>query len=273
MSYVERVTVTPEVAKNLLQRNYDGNRRVRNHVVEKYSSDMASGMFHPDANGLVIVDKNGVMIDGQHRMLAIIATGRTYDMDIRFDADSEAFTMIDSGSARTAADVIGGKYSIVKAAISKIALEYTEGDLSLQGLLQTHGKRTKAETVRFFERNADRVEQAATYYESLRHSLRKSTPRVTGLCMYLTIYDYASEIQYIVDEARKHVPSDRSVLAYKMAYQDSILRETMTPEKQFVMLARLIKSVSDGGEFHDAGNYTRSLSKMDRMYKTTGRII
>ena len=81
----EVVTVTPDMAKEILQRN-DANRRLRENIVRFYASQMESGEWHLTGQGITI-GKNGQLLDGQHRLSAIVRANIPVEMLIVRDAD------------------------------------------------------------------------------------------------------------------------------------------------------------------------------------------
>ena len=63
-----KTLVTPEMAREWLTHNTH-NRPVSRQYVEKYARDMRAGRWHYTNQGIGF-DVNGVMTDGQHRLLA-----------------------------------------------------------------------------------------------------------------------------------------------------------------------------------------------------------
>lgn len=95
--------VSPIFAARLLERNIEGNRNVRDYEVERYARSMRDGNWvnngHP-----VCFSKSGRLIDGQHRLRAIMRAGTPVRLDIRVGVDDKAMPTIDAGIKRTGAD-------------------------------------------------------------------------------------------------------------------------------------------------------------------------
>jgi hypothetical protein len=100
----EIVQVTPEIAEHWLTFNRS-NRNVRKFVVEAYASDMLNGrwIYTGDA---IRFDEDGTLIDGQHRLLAIIQSGMPQTMRVIRGLDSSAKKVIDTGARRMVSDVL-----------------------------------------------------------------------------------------------------------------------------------------------------------------------
>lgn len=65
------LTVTPEMAKNWLAKYNNRNRNVRPAAVDIYAKDMKSGNWAFTHQGIAFYE-NGVLADGQHRLLAVV---------------------------------------------------------------------------------------------------------------------------------------------------------------------------------------------------------
>lgn len=103
-------TITPEIARHMLQRNVS-NRNLRPTKVEEYAKQMKAGEWQITHQGIAVNHK-GELIDGQHRLTAIVKSNKTVQMFVArgFDVDGHDGLMVDTGAKRTLADV----YSIDK---------------------------------------------------------------------------------------------------------------------------------------------------------------
>jgi hypothetical protein len=102
---VEAKYVSPQMAEELLATT-DKNRNVSHQRVLTLANLMRSGRWQLNGE-TIIVSKTGKLLDGQHRMFAIIEVGLPQQMLIATGAPDEAFETIDTGRARTAADIAG----------------------------------------------------------------------------------------------------------------------------------------------------------------------
>ncbi len=96
-------TVTPEIATHFLQKN-QGNRDYRKNWVAHLSRIIKDGEWMVTHQGIAI-DKSGNLIDGQHRLLAIIDSGMPVQMNVSYDVEANAFGCIDIGVKRNLADI------------------------------------------------------------------------------------------------------------------------------------------------------------------------
>lgn len=96
--------ITPKRAAELLTLNLK-NRNLRRSVVDRYARDMVSGRWMFDGSPIRI-SVDGVLIDGQHRLTAIIESGVTLPMMVIYDLPGDVRDSIDTGAKRSAGDVL-----------------------------------------------------------------------------------------------------------------------------------------------------------------------
>lgn len=96
------VSVTPAIAERLMQRN-SSNRKLREHKVREYADMMTRGVFVLTHQGICF-DSSGTLLDGQHRLAAIIKSNITVPMSVTIGANPDTFSVLDSGLSRTITD-------------------------------------------------------------------------------------------------------------------------------------------------------------------------
>jgi hypothetical protein len=96
--------VTPALANQYLSTNID-NRRLRMPDISRYAQDMASGRWKEDTGEVLKISKQGIVLDGQHRLLAVIKSNIPVNFHIAFDVDESVFDVLDTGITRSASDV------------------------------------------------------------------------------------------------------------------------------------------------------------------------
>lgn len=156
--------VTPEIARRWLAECNVHNRSIRDDVVDAYARDMSSGAWQLTGEAIKF-GLDGSLLDGQHRLAAIVKSGRPIKMTVvRGIAASSQFVM-DTGAKRTASDAIalnGGANVVVTAASARIALLVNAvecGELSPSRI--DRGTVTTSEVLAFIDTNPDIVESAA----------------------------------------------------------------------------------------------------------------
>lgn len=128
-----RVTrITPAAAGALLSLN-TRNRAVRRAVVDRYARDMTSDrwLFNGDS---IRVAADGTILDGQHRLRAVVQSGVTIETILVRDLPEESQQTMDTGARRNLRDqlVIGGvPHARELAPILRLATQMRLGSLNL----------------------------------------------------------------------------------------------------------------------------------------------
>jgi hypothetical protein len=97
-------TIGPKQAKKYLDM-MPHNRRQRGRVKDRYIKAMAKGQWKLTGEAIKF-NTRGELIDGQHRLEAIIATGKTVEILVCRNVPPEAFMELDTGANRTPADLL-----------------------------------------------------------------------------------------------------------------------------------------------------------------------
>ena len=95
--------ITPAIARIMLERN-TGNRLVNQEHVRTLTREMLLGRWK--FNGDTICLNGDRLIDGQHRLLAVVASGVTIETLVVEGLPSDVFDTKDIGKKRTAADTL-----------------------------------------------------------------------------------------------------------------------------------------------------------------------
>lgn len=97
--------ITPELAEEILSRNVN-NRPLSMRRVRSLVEQIKAGAWSVINQGIGIAD-NGDLIDGQHRLTAIVLSGTPVMMNVMRGMKKSSAQVIDSGAKRTPSDVFG----------------------------------------------------------------------------------------------------------------------------------------------------------------------
>lgn len=94
-------SIGPTKAKAYLKKNgTKKNRKLRPALVNQYATEMRAGQWGTTGQG-IIFDSNGHLLDGQHRLAAIVMSGKTIDITVTRGVAPKEFKHIDRGAVRT----------------------------------------------------------------------------------------------------------------------------------------------------------------------------
>jgi hypothetical protein len=105
---IEKILVTPYLASKLLEKNID-NRRISQAVVNSYADEMSNGNWREDTFEFIKISKDGFLLDGQHRLLAVIKSQKSINFQLAYGLPKDIFPVLDTGSNRSSRDVFSIK--------------------------------------------------------------------------------------------------------------------------------------------------------------------
>lgn len=126
--------ITPGLAADWLRRNAM-NRPLNSSLVAHLVAEIEGGRWQ--VNGQTISFRmSGTLNDGQHRLAAILAAGRSVQSFVIIGIPDSAFVTVDTGKPRGPKDALalaGFKHAIVIAAAARWQILYEKGELTIHG--------------------------------------------------------------------------------------------------------------------------------------------
>lgn len=118
-------TIAPAKAAQLLEAN-TSNRPLSKATVNAFAEAMKRGEWKTTHQGIAL-DSNGLLVDGQHRLAAIIEADVPVELTVFTEVSPDSFDVLDTGKKRNAADVLaieGEKYTTALAAMLRTVWLY-----------------------------------------------------------------------------------------------------------------------------------------------------
>lgn len=131
--HIEILRIGPEEARSLLSAN-SRNRPLSPSRVKALAGQMARGEWRVNGDTLRL-SKTGRLLDGQHRLHAIIESGVTQDYIVVRGLDDESFDTIDIGAARKASELLalhGVQHAATLSTVTRRWLTWQETGHPLQ---------------------------------------------------------------------------------------------------------------------------------------------
>jgi len=126
------VEVTPELATRWLEETNSHNRNLKPKHVTRLARAMERGEFH-FVGDFIRFSKSGKLLDGQHRLTAIVRSGTTQPMMILEGLPEDAQQYMDANSLRSNGDQVklqlGVGQPLVWASISRLLIRADAEDL------------------------------------------------------------------------------------------------------------------------------------------------
>lgn len=157
--FAEIVAITPEIARRLLELN-ESNRGINQKLLAEITDDIEKGNW--ELNGeTIIISKDGYLNNGQHRLLAIVTTGKTLRTLVFFGATRESRMTVDMGRPRSAGNFLamaGVKNAFNSAAISRLLILYEAG--IYEGVRAGYQSPTKQAIRKYYDAHRKEIEGA-----------------------------------------------------------------------------------------------------------------
>ena len=102
---VERMLIAPDQALEWLEKTNTNNRKVSQKHVDRLARDMTEGKWVLTHSGIAF-GPDGTLLDGQHRLWAIVESGVSVAMFVWRNVEPEAMMTIDCGKTRSMADIL-----------------------------------------------------------------------------------------------------------------------------------------------------------------------
>ncbi len=161
-------TVDPDMARTFLDEN-DANRAIRTRVVNAYARDMAHGDWMITGETIKF-SKTGELLDGQHRLYAIMESGTAQRLLVIRGLDPSTKGVIDTGAPRTAGDALklvglGGSSAFAVAAAARLlVLWQTDRLRTMSAGLRHEDRATHGEIIQMVRDNPDVLDAVADAY-------------------------------------------------------------------------------------------------------------
>ena len=171
---VKLVSVTPDMAFEMLEKN-TRNRKVDEKRVRQYAKDMKSSRWALNGSTIVIAE-DGTLLDGQHRLWAVIEANVPVQLLIVYNADKDSIVTMDIGKARTANNILQIEQSAHPGTAAKLTKllwihDFMDGNLapeSCRMFVSNSSLRT------FYNERKEMIECAAKLAEHGKHPFAKA---------------------------------------------------------------------------------------------------
>lgn len=177
----EWVKIGPAEAEAMLAKSAI-NRKLRSRLVESYTEDMREGLWNETGEAIKI-SRTGQLLDGQHRLNAIIEAGVTLELLVVRGLPDESQALMDQGAARTAREALelsGVTYSAWTSAIARWVLLAGEPGPEIAARMKR--KASTARIQKIVKENPD-IQDAAANYGGLQKHIPGS-PTAIGYCWF-----------------------------------------------------------------------------------------
>jgi hypothetical protein len=198
--------ITPAQAKAYLTNNHANQRNITNSHVLHLSQQMKAGQWMMTGEG-IIFDSSGNLLDGQHRLTAVIMSGTNVPFMVIRGVDSEAFKAMGRGKIRSNGNVFaihGVPNFNVAASATAGVLNYRraiavpikkEGKIiSMGGSLNSYIRASSTDMVEEYDKHPEEYQHAIRLANMNRHHVG---PAATSIVASLALIDANHDIHQV----------------------------------------------------------------------------
>lgn len=249
--YVAKVLITPAFAEAALKTN-PRNRSIKKDKIRRIAREMVNGEFEL-THQCIAFDENGMLIDGHHRLSAVVATGCSVEMLVMYNAPNS--TKIDIGAPRTERDSL-----YMASILDKNSDEWNRLTLPLVNIiLRRNYPKTEAQSFSALTKHKVYL-SLKDHINTILHCLSKSSKGKarSALILYAMLcaemagvpedtlkawHKIASTGDFYVDGDDLKTRAGRSVLLFKNYVENHRVTVGMSAEKQDEVIKRAESSI------------------------------
>jgi hypothetical protein len=170
---IEEITMTPALATTLLEGN-TGNRRLDPRRVKSLVAAFTAGEYKFEGSPIRI-GPGGLVLDGQHRMEAVRASGVSIQVLLITDLDPSVQLVLDTGKPRTFVDFLtvhGVSNATNVAATTALFWHYEQGHVVSPSSWSYRPTPTYTELWGFYQDHEDEIRSAIKETHPVRRKIR-----------------------------------------------------------------------------------------------------
>lgn len=122
-----KMAITPELAQHWLDTANTHNRPINGHNLRRYTVEMSEGRWHPLLGEPIALAEDGTLLNGQHRLLAVVNSGTTQVFLVLGGLPQVTQDAMDAGALRKAGQQFGlrgWKNGTTVAAAARLLLQW-----------------------------------------------------------------------------------------------------------------------------------------------------
>lgn len=189
----EWILVTPEQAREWLTHNTH-NRNLRAVKMSQYEHDMQDEHWVTTHQGIAFC-REGRLLDGQHRLHAIVESDHPQWMLVTTGLDPEAQKFMDRGATRSPSDFMNGRNAPLRVAAIRLALAIRLCDYEITSPALQEARRvvTDADIYQFVEDEPGFSEDIADLAPIAARAAKETPLAASGLLAIASLYPRIAE--------------------------------------------------------------------------------
>lgn len=263
--YTRNVFITPEYAEKLLNKNVS-NRPLTKSVVDWYAYQMEIGQWTLSGQTMSISER-GELLDGQHRLHAIIKSGVSLWFTIAYNVPAESFVNYDNLKTRSAKDalaiekipnslnmagIIAGYNAITAGQLASLGFGFVVTKSG--GIGRRTSKFTNKDVLNLYNSNSELWQEVFRNTSSCHKNKPIFKVSQIGAIMYYLINDKMHDKTKVFDFFRQlhtneNVTNKTIFYLREKLIDDAMSQYKMMPRMKYVFLVKTWNAYVAGKEF------------------------
>lgn len=249
------ITVSPKIAEVWLKNNNPRNRKLIEHVVDKYARDMTNDLWQFTGDPIQF-DTDDNLLNGQHRLSAVIKSNKSQKFLIVEGLEPEAQDAIDTNAVRSAGQQLamhGVSHGPQLASIVRVLLKWNSGAITGKAAAST------GEIINFVNENSETLQEALRWYYTIGRSIPLGRSAIgafvfklfelaedeSGLTEVEDVLDFLEKMESGADLHKEH-----PILALRTAaIRTKAVGQVRTTTKDLYRLCRTWNAYASGEQF------------------------
>jgi hypothetical protein len=235
---IEKKTITPSIAKSMLEKNTN-NRNCSTKTVLVYSNSMKKGLWKEDTFEVIKISKSGRVLDGQHRLQAVVKSNMEINFHIAYDVDDSVFDVLDTGKKRNASDV----FKINNVKNSNVIPSMIQLYFSLKNnfnVRSTQLTKSNSELIFIYEENSTFWDMVGTKSLTWYHNFSKILPPQYVGGLYAFFYEISKDdaTNFMDDLANGTTDNKAILILRKRLVDDKVSIRKISSDVKFALIIK-----------------------------------
>lgn len=179
-------TINPKTASEWLENKWEEQRPIRANHVTRLAAEIKNSNFRLTSDAIVLV--KGRLANGQHRLSAVVESGKNAPFIVMRSNDEELYKIIDCGIGRSLADAIyGSQYAKCIAAATRLVLVYDSGLITSTSSNAVGSKKTltRGSVLDYIEKHKDALAEQSSFIYSLYSQSRITATSISTAFLHI----------------------------------------------------------------------------------------
>lgn len=264
MSDISKVSITKEMALKMLGALYEHQRPYLKRTAQRYADDMLNGRWQSENPAPIVISDTGKLLDGQHRLHAIVMSGVTTQMYVATGVPESVYKSIDSGTIRSVSHRLNIPQKNNVAAIAKRIVTVNRGCGLITALRGTENV-SQQEILSLIERDTEYLLEIVRASSRVRDALACGSVAMYGIVLHMFRAVYGSGAISDIEHELQN-PSKSTMAIQRYIARQYAGKSAPKPHDIATGFVQYCSAVMDGRQLSKVSSAKSAVEKLDKAY-------